>query len=89
MDSINNIFKERAALQKSHAANIRSLRDEGIKRFHDTKRINIRDKDTKELRLANSAELALILRNCPTPDLYPFYKECDRANSFSATSGGP
>jgi hypothetical protein len=82
MDHLSNIFKERAALEKRTAASIRSERDELIQNFlgHG---IKLRDPKTKELRPATAAELAIILRHCPTKDLYPFFRECEGARSFS------
>jgi len=93
MESITSIFKEHVKFERNHVATIRSERDEGIKRFFDKKCINVTDRQTKQLRLANLSEIALILRNCPTSDLYPFFTECERATIFSryfwwATKGG-
>lgn len=62
---------------------VRSERDEQISRFFDKQSIMVRDKKTKELRLATKVDLALILRHCPTTDLHPFFKQCEEARSFS------
>lgn len=83
MDSIANLFQQRAAAEKINAANIRSKRDEQIQRFHARGSIKLFDKKTKQLRLATKEELALILRKYKTDQLHPFYKECENARSFS------
>lgn len=59
---------------------VRSERDEQLRHFE--KKIQLRDKKTKDLRDATLEELALILRHCPTSDLYAFYQQCSQAKTF-------
>lgn len=65
------------------APTARSERDSLIQLFVDRKAIHIRDRASKELRPATAREIAVKLSHIPTGDLYAFYKQCDRARSFS------
>jgi len=82
MESIGNIFKQREILEKTSAAVIKSQRDEVLRKFEG--KVSIRDRKTKALRQASLAEIAIILRHCPTQDLYPFLRECEKAKTFGA-----
>jgi hypothetical protein len=53
-----------------------------VQKFYE-KCIQIRDRKTKELRRATLAEIAILIRKIKTPDLYEFYRECERANHFA------
>lgn len=77
MDSITKIFKERATLERIA---IKSERDELIRNFDG--KVQLKDKKTKELRNATLSEIALILRYCPTNQLYAFYNDCSKAKTF-------
>jgi len=69
--------------QRPAGPNIRSERDEMVQKFVDKRVIKIHDRTTKQLRLATAGEIALLLKDCPTADLYAFFRECEEARSFS------
>jgi hypothetical protein len=83
MDSIANIFKERSSLERKSQALIRSGRDEQMLLFFNKGIIQLRDKKTKELRLATVGEIAILLRNYKTNQLHQLYKECQGSSNFS------
>jgi hypothetical protein len=62
---------------------LRGPRDEGIQRFVDRKCIKVRDRKTKELRLATPTEIAKRLGFVKTDELHILYQKCDRADEFS------
>lgn len=45
--------------------------------------IQIRDRRTKLLRPVEARELGVLLSHIPSADLYAFYRQCERARSFS------
>ena len=85
MKSLNEIFNKRDAMERVAQAqhNLRSERDEQIAKFYDRKCIKMYKGKPKKLALLDKKELALLLRHCPTEDLFPFYQQCDRARDFS------
>lgn len=70
-------------IEKYKKPTARDERDEQIQNFFNKQCIMIRDRKTKALRLATKSDLAKVLMYCPTKDLYPFFKECEGARSFS------
>lgn len=70
-------------LKRYATPTVRSERDELIARFVAHGSINIRDRKTKELKPATAKDIAMLLLHVPTTDLYPFYKSCLNARSFS------
>lgn len=77
-----NEYLQRFQQQRDHGKVV-SERASCIKLFHDKRAIKLPDRKTRELRLATAKELAVLLGHTPTEDLEPFYKECQRARSFS------
>lgn len=81
MKSTATLFDQRPP--KQAPPTIRSERDEQIQNFAGRGVIGLRDRTTKELRQATAGEIALLPEDCPTRALYPFYREYERARSFS------
>ena len=82
MKNISDFTKNPPPREKPRVLQMRSPRDEVIQLFlgHG---IQVRDRTTKTLVDATAEDIAILLKDVPTGDIYPFLKQCSNARTFS------